>query len=56
VRTIIALAHALGLNTVAEGVESVAQLELVRQMGCDEAQGYAIAKPMTAGQLAERLA
>jgi diguanylate cyclase (GGDEF)-like protein len=56
VRTIIALAHALGLNTVAEGVESVAQLELVRQMGCDEVQGYVIAKPMTAGQLAERVA
>jgi len=56
VRTIIALAHALNLNTVAEGVENVAQLELVRQMGCDEAQGYVIARPMTASQLSERLA
>jgi EAL domain-containing protein (putative c-di-GMP-specific phosphodiesterase class I) len=56
VRTIVALAHALNLDTVAEGVENVAQLERVREMGCDEVQGYAIAKPMTAGQLAERLA
>jgi EAL domain-containing protein (putative c-di-GMP-specific phosphodiesterase class I) len=56
VRTIIALAHALNLETVAEGVENVAQLELVREMGCDEVQGYVIAKPMTVGQLTERLA
>lgn len=46
VRTIIALARTLNLVTVAEGVESARQLELVRDMGCDEAQGYIIARPM----------
>ena len=56
VRTIIALARTLNLTTVAEGVESEEQLRLVREMGCDEAQGYIIARPMPASELEKLLA
>jgi len=48
VRAIIAMAHHLRLNVVAEGVERGDQLEFLRQEGCDEAQGYYIAMPMPA--------
>ena len=48
VRTIITLAHSLELRVVAEGVETVAQMELLRSMKCDEVQGYLISKPMSA--------
>ncbi|WRL65956.1 EAL domain-containing protein [Blastococcus brunescens] len=41
-----ALAHALGLRLVAEGVEDDATGETLRRLGCDIAQGYAIARPM----------
>lgn len=46
----ISLAHALGLQTVAEGVESEAQLTFLRGKGCDEAQGYLFSKPLPAAQ------
>jgi EAL domain-containing protein (putative c-di-GMP-specific phosphodiesterase class I) len=46
VRSTIELAHNLGLKVVAEGVEDEACLERLREMGCDIAQGYLIAKPM----------
>lgn len=42
----IALARALSLETVAEGVEDRSALELLRKFGCDHAQGYLIAKPL----------
>lgn len=48
---IIQLAHGLGLRTVAEGVEDQATLEFLRANGCDEIQGYLIAKPMPAQEL-----
>jgi diguanylate cyclase (GGDEF)-like protein/PAS domain S-box-containing protein len=51
VRAIIAMAHALGLRTIAEGVETQAQLEFLRAEGCDEIQGYHLAKPLPAQQL-----
>ena len=47
----ISMAHALGLVVVAEGVESHQQLSLLREMGCDEVQGYFVAPVMPAGQL-----
>lgn len=48
VRSTINLAHNLGLAVVAEGIESEASWDSLRCMGCDEAQGYWIAKPMPA--------
>ena len=46
VRSAIALAHNLGLKVIAEGVESAAALELLREMGCDQAQGYHLCEPL----------
>lgn len=46
VRSTIDLAHALGLSVVAEGVESLGVLALLRVMGCDAAQGYLISPPL----------
>lgn len=46
VRSTIDLAHNLGLSVVAEGVENAAILVALRDLGCDEAQGYHIARPM----------
>ncbi len=46
VRSTIDLAHNLGLTVVAEGVESAAILHRLAEMGCDEAQGYHMGKPM----------
>jgi len=46
VRSIIKLAHALGQEVVAEGVEDEATLEALRGMNCDLAQGYHIARPV----------
>ena len=54
-QAVIAMAHSLGMAVVAEGVESDAQLEMLRQMGCDEAQGYLLGRPMSAADLALRL-
>jgi len=45
---IIALAHAVGINVVAEGIESAEQLRILRQLGCDQGQGYYRARPMPA--------
>lgn len=44
----INLAHTLGLIVVAEGVETPPILEHLRSLACDEAQGYAISKPLPA--------
>ena len=46
VRSTIDLAHALGLEVTAEGVETLAALALLRVMGCDLVQGFLIARPM----------
>ena len=47
-RAVIDMAAGLGVTTLAEGVEDEAVLEQLRQLGCDEAQGYLSAKPMPA--------
>ncbi len=54
VSTIVNLAHALRLNVVAEGVETEAQFELLKQMGCDEMQGFLFSRPLGAGEFAEK--
>jgi EAL domain-containing protein (putative c-di-GMP-specific phosphodiesterase class I) len=46
VRHTVALAHDLGLRLVAEGVEHAATARLLAQLGCDVAQGFAVARPM----------
>lgn len=51
----IALAHILGLSLVAEGVETQAQMEYLREQGCDTAQGYLFSKPIPPGELLQFL-
>jgi diguanylate cyclase len=48
VRTIIAMARSMALDLVAEGVETVEQLEALRELGCDKAQGFLISRPVPA--------
>jgi diguanylate cyclase (GGDEF)-like protein len=52
---IIAMAHSLGMVVVAEGVESEGQLDVLRERGCDFAQGYWLGRPLTANGFAQRL-
>jgi diguanylate cyclase (GGDEF)-like protein/PAS domain S-box-containing protein len=52
VNIVIALAHVLGLKAVGEGVENQAQLDFLQSNGCDEVQGYLLAKPLTPDELA----
>jgi EAL domain-containing protein (putative c-di-GMP-specific phosphodiesterase class I) len=49
---VVNLAKALGLKVVAEGVETEGQNRLLREMGCDQLQGYLFAKPMSAKAIA----
>jgi len=51
VLAIIAMAHSLNLDVVAEGVERVEQLWYLRDHGCDRAQGYLLGRPVPASQL-----
>jgi UDP-glucose 4-epimerase len=52
---IVAFAQTLGVRTVAEGVESPRQLAHVKAAGCDEAQGFYIARPVAASQIVQSL-
>jgi len=54
--TILELARALGIDAVAEGVESKEQCAFLRANGCTEMQGHMFGRPMPADDLAERLA
>ena len=59
VRAVISLAHALNLETIAEGVETTAQLQALWRMQCGYGQGYLLGRPMgqeQAGRLAEQSA
>jgi EAL domain-containing protein (putative c-di-GMP-specific phosphodiesterase class I) len=51
VKSVIDLAHALGLTAVAEGVEDAETLALLADLGCDQVQGYYVARPMAPGSL-----
>jgi EAL domain-containing protein (putative c-di-GMP-specific phosphodiesterase class I) len=53
---VVAMAHGLRLNVVAEGVETAEQLEWLRRFGCDEIQGYYFSKPLAADEAAKLLA
>ena len=51
VKGMIDLAHGLGLSATAEGVETLEQLALLRELGCDVAQGYLISPPLEQAEL-----
>ena len=53
VRTIIEMAHTLGLAVIAEGVESEGQKHFLRGLGCEQAQGYLFGRPVDADGMAE---
>lgn len=46
--TVITMAHSLGLNVIAEGVETQQQMDYLREQGCDEIQGYWLSPPLDA--------
>jgi len=50
-RTVVTLGHSLGLNVIAEGVETEQQRDSLLEMGCDAFQGYFFGRPMDVGQL-----
>lgn len=52
---IITMAHALGMRVVAEGVESGAQMDILKELDCDEIQGYFVSHPLAANALQEFL-
>ncbi len=51
IRSVLSIAHSLGLQVTAEGVETEAQARTLLRMGCDSLQGYLFARPGTAGSL-----
>jgi diguanylate cyclase (GGDEF)-like protein len=55
VRTMIELAHSLGLRVVGEGVEDDATQHLLAKLGCDEAQGFLISRPLPGHELSQWL-
>jgi EAL domain-containing protein (putative c-di-GMP-specific phosphodiesterase class I) len=50
VRAVVDLGHRLGYAVTAEGVEDAESLEILRRFGCDHAQGYFIARPLSVEQ------
>ncbi len=55
-RTVLTLARNLGLHVIAEGVETQAQFEFLRELSCDEVQGYWISRPLPVEELERFLA
>ncbi|MGH3146262.1 MAG: EAL domain-containing protein, partial [Rubrobacter sp.] len=55
VRMVVELAHTLGMEVVAEGVESQEQARLLGEMGCDLAQGFHFARPLPPEAVSEFL-
>jgi EAL domain-containing protein (putative c-di-GMP-specific phosphodiesterase class I) len=51
VASIIDIGQSLGIKVVAEGVETMEHAAILRDIGCDTLQGYALARPMTSEQL-----
>ncbi|MBK8525684.1 MAG: EAL domain-containing protein [Rubrivivax sp.] len=52
VRSTIDLAHNLGLSVVAEGIENASLFDLLRDLGCDEGQGFHMCRPLPAAEMA----
>jgi EAL domain-containing protein (putative c-di-GMP-specific phosphodiesterase class I) len=55
VKTVLAMGHTLGIRIVAEGVETREQLDFLRTHGCDEVQGYLVARPIDVSTAASHL-
>ncbi len=55
VNAIIAMTNSFGINLVAEGVETERQLNILQEMGCQQAQGYYLGRPMPVEKLIEHL-
>jgi EAL domain-containing protein (putative c-di-GMP-specific phosphodiesterase class I) len=55
VRTIVRMGRDLGMSLVAEGIETSVQLAVLREMGCDNAQGYLLSKPLPAPEATRAL-
>jgi EAL domain-containing protein (putative c-di-GMP-specific phosphodiesterase class I) len=55
VKAVISMAHSLGLEVIAEGVETHAQLDFLRELQCDIVQGYLLGRPMPTEQVEERV-
>lgn len=54
VSTVVSLAHSLKLTAVAEGVETVQQARMLRDLGCDQMQGYLFSPPVPVDVFAAR--
>lgn len=54
VRAVINMAHASGIMTIAEGVESAEQLDILSKLGCDQVQGYLLGRPVPSEVFEER--
>jgi diguanylate cyclase (GGDEF)-like protein len=55
IETVIVMAHSLNKRVVAEGIETIEQLDVLREHGCDSAQGYYLARPLPAASVTELL-
>jgi diguanylate cyclase (GGDEF)-like protein/PAS domain S-box-containing protein len=53
IAAVIAMSRALGMTVIAEGVETAAQHEILRRLGCDQAQGYHFARPLPPAELVD---
>jgi EAL domain-containing protein (putative c-di-GMP-specific phosphodiesterase class I) len=51
VKSTIDLGHNMGLRVVAEGIENAKVMDLLKELGCDQGQGYYISRPMPASEL-----
>jgi EAL domain-containing protein (putative c-di-GMP-specific phosphodiesterase class I) len=50
IQAIVTMAHGLGIKVTAEGVETEQQLAALRQLGCDQVQGYLLGRPLPASE------
>ena len=54
-KTIVAMAHTLGLKVLAEGVENLEQMEMLKAFGCDEMQGFLFSRPVSPTEIGDML-